>query len=55
MVIFSSTVGKHGDEETIVNYVKGQGTDGYVKLHESYQTGAVLTFNTSPLWGGVVY
>ena len=34
---FASTVGKHGDEETIANYVKGQRTDDYIKLHESYQ------------------
>ena len=33
---FASTVGKHGDEETIANYVKGQG-DSYKKLHSDYQ------------------
>ncbi len=34
---FASTVGKHGDETTIANYVKNQGVDSYVKLHESCQ------------------
>ena len=34
---FASTVGKHGDETTIANYVKNQGADSYVKLHESCQ------------------
>ena len=33
---FASTVGKHGDENMIANYVKKQGTD-YQKIHESYQ------------------
>ena len=33
---FASTVGKHGDEGTIANYVKNQG-DTYEKLHESRQ------------------
>ncbi|GKS69213.1 hypothetical protein W03_12170 [Nitrosomonas sp. PY1] len=30
---FASTVGRHGDEHTIRNYVKGQGKE-YQKLHE---------------------
>lgn len=30
---FASTVGKHGDENKIANYVKNQGKD-YYKLHE---------------------
>jgi putative transposase len=30
---FSGTVGRHGDEDTIRNYVKGQG-QAYQKLHE---------------------
>ena len=34
----ASTVGKHGDETTIANYVKNQGGDNYVKLHESVQS-----------------
>lgn len=34
---FASTVGKHADEETIANYVKGQGAEEYVKLHGNYQ------------------
>ena len=29
---FASTVGRHGDEDTIKNYVKGQGR-GYQQLH----------------------
>jgi putative transposase len=33
---FASTVGKHGDENMIGNYVKNQGKE-YQKLHESYQ------------------
>jgi REP element-mobilizing transposase RayT len=33
---FASTVGKHGDEKMITNYVKNQGNE-YQKLHESYQ------------------
>ena len=33
---FASTVGKHGSEETIANYVKEQGNT-YVKLHENRQ------------------
>ena len=33
---FASTVGKHGDETVIGNYVKGQG-GGYKKLHSDYQ------------------
>lgn len=35
---FASTVGKHGDEATIGNYVKNQ-TSGYKKLHEDLQLG----------------
>ena len=35
---FASTVGKHGDEATIGNYVKNQ-TTGYKKLHEDLQLG----------------
>ena len=33
---FASTVGKHGNEDTIGNYVKNQGTK-YQKLHENRQ------------------
>ena len=33
---FASTVGKHGDENTIANYVKQQGQT-YEKLHENRQ------------------
>lgn len=33
---FASTVGKHGDEKTISNYVKNQGKT-YEKLHEDRQ------------------
>ena len=33
---FSGTVGKHGNEETIGNYVKNQGVE-YQKLHENRQ------------------
>ena len=33
---FSSTVGKHGDEQTISNYVKNQGQD-YKQIHHDYQ------------------
>ena len=33
---FASTVGKHGDEETIAKYVKNQG-NSYEKLYESKQ------------------
>jgi len=33
---FASTVGKHGDEAMIVNYVKGQGGT-YQKLHSDHQ------------------
>lgn len=33
---FVSTVGRHGDEHTIRNYVKGQGKE-YQKLHEDRQ------------------
>ncbi len=33
---FASTVGKHGDETVISNYVKGQG-GGYNKLHGDYE------------------
>jgi len=35
---FASTVGKHGNESTIGNYVKNQ-TTGYTKLHEDRQLG----------------
>ena len=35
---FASTVGKHGNENTIGNYVKNQ-TAGYTKLHEDPQLG----------------
>jgi REP element-mobilizing transposase RayT len=31
---FASTVGKHGSETTIANYVKAQG-ESYNKLHEN--------------------
>jgi len=33
---FVSTVGKHGNENTISNYVKEQGNT-YHKLHENHQ------------------
>lgn len=33
---FASTVGKHGDENMISNYVKSQGTE-YKRVHKSYQ------------------
>ncbi len=33
---FASTVGKHGDEEMIGKYVRGQGDD-YKKLHTNHQ------------------
>ena len=33
---FASTVGKHGDESMIMNYVKGQGGN-YKRLHEDRQ------------------
>jgi putative transposase len=33
---FATTVGKHGDEETIKNYVKGQGQECH-QLHEDRQ------------------
>jgi len=33
---FASTVGKHGNEDTIGKYVKNQGTE-YRKLHEDHQ------------------
>jgi len=33
---FASTVGKHGDEQMIANYVKEQGQE-YKKLHENRQ------------------
>jgi putative transposase len=33
---FASTVGRHGDEDTIRNYVKKQG-DVYQQLHEDKQ------------------
>ena len=33
---FASTVGRHGDEETISKYVRGQGGE-YKKLHEDPQ------------------
>ncbi len=33
---FASSVGRHGDEDTIKNYVKGQGQE-YQKLHEDRQ------------------
>jgi REP element-mobilizing transposase RayT len=34
---FASTVGKHGDEATILNYVKKQGTGEYKKLYDNRQ------------------
>ena len=34
---FASTVGKHGNEESIASYVKGQGDCDYTKLHEDRQ------------------
>lgn len=33
---FAGTVGRHGNEQTIGDYVKGQGSD-YVRLHEDRQ------------------
>ena len=35
---FASTVGKHGDEKTIGNYVKNQGQE-YQQLHANHQPG----------------
>ncbi|MEY4584421.1 MAG: hypothetical protein RJB10_918 [Pseudomonadota bacterium] len=35
---FASTVGKHADEQTIGNYVKGQGQE-YQQLHSDHQQG----------------
>ena len=35
---FASTVGKHGDETTIGNYVKNQGQE-YQQLHTNFQPG----------------
>ena len=35
---FASTVGKHGDEQTIGSYVKNQGQE-YQRVHASYQQG----------------
>ena len=35
---FASTVGKHADEQTIGNYVKGQGQE-YQQLHSDHQPG----------------
>ena len=32
---FVTTVGKHGDEDVIRNYVKNQGDDVYKKLHKA--------------------
>ena len=36
---FARTVGKHGDEQMIANYVKYQGNEvsAYQKLHSDYQ------------------
>jgi putative transposase len=31
---FISTVGKHGDEKKLRNYVKKQGTEGYKRIHQ---------------------
>ena len=31
---FKSTVGKHGDERKIANYVKNQGMENYIVLHK---------------------
>jgi len=45
---FVSTVGRHGDEHTIRNYVKGQGKE-YQKLHEDRQLGTFLTSHISQL------
>ena len=33
---FASTVGKHGDEAMIMNYVKNQGKE-YTKIHNDHQ------------------
>ena len=33
---FSSTVGKHGNEDTIANYIKSQGQE-YKKMYNDYQ------------------
>lgn len=32
---FVTTVGKHGDEDLISNYVKNQGNDSYKELHKA--------------------
>ncbi|WP_281648523.1 IS200/IS605 family transposase [Parendozoicomonas sp. Alg238-R29] len=34
---FASTVGKHGDEQMISNYVRNQGNGEYEKLHSDHQ------------------
>jgi putative transposase len=44
---FLSTVGQHGSEETIHNYVKGQGQPGqYQQLHAQQPTRSL--FDASP-------
>ena len=45
---FASTVGRHGDEQMIGRYVKGQGGN-YKKLHSDYQLGL---FDTPQLAAG---
>lgn len=34
---FASTVGRHADEKTIMNYVKNQGQPDYKAMHKDYQ------------------
>ncbi len=34
---FASTVGRHGDEKMISNYVKNQGVEVYKKVHADYE------------------
>lgn len=34
---FASTVGRHADEKTMMNYVKNQGQPDYKALHKDYQ------------------
>lgn len=35
---FTSTVGKHGDEDKIRNYVKNQGHEDYKAIHQGQLT-----------------
>ena len=54
---FVSTVGKHGDETMIGNYVKNQGKE-YTKLHSDHQLAlfwVLALMNTPSACGGDVY